>query len=367
MSASARSKPPATARSRAASSWRRGARLVVDAQLGGALERRRGRGRAAARARVDRRPPRAPRRPPRRARPRRSPGATRAGAGPSTDVGERLVRGAPLGRAGGVVDRRAQQRVAELDAAGVEADDVGRLGGRRARSRSMPSCSSARVQDVDAARLHRADDGQRAARVLGQRVDLALERALDARPGRQRRGQRLAPGELRVATAGSGSRRARAGCRRRSRAAGWRPFGATPCGLLLEQRRARRRARGRATRRRGRPRSSARRPSPSRTPSSSTMPSASRRRAANSSASRDAASSQCTSSTIASTGCSSAAAPRTLSTAAGTAKRSCGDGSSIAIAPRSARACASGMRSSRSSSGVSRSSSPANGMSDSDS
>ena len=52
------------------------------------------------------------------------------------------------------------------------------------------------VEDVDAVGLHGRDDDERALRLVRQVVELAAERALDARARRQRRGQRLAAGEL---------------------------------------------------------------------------------------------------------------------------------------------------------------------------
>ena len=177
---------PAWAKSDAASSSAAGARLVVGAQVRGALERRGAAPLSPPRARASRAAAPARRRPlvGRDGRLGQVPGAARGLGG---QLGERRVHAAPRDGVGGVVDRRAQQRVGEVDAA-VDADQAGAQRGLE-RVGGQPAALAARCRKRSwRPGLHRGGDQQRLARGLGQLGDLRRERVLEpvarAAPGR---------------------------------------------------------------------------------------------------------------------------------------------------------------------------------------
>jgi len=100
------------------------------------------------------------------------------GAAGAEGVGERPVRLAALGRAAAVVDRRADERVVEVDLAAAQRDQPGGLGGLE-RVRRQPGVRERAGDHVRPHGLGAGGDEQGAARRLGQRVDAAAERALE--------------------------------------------------------------------------------------------------------------------------------------------------------------------------------------------
>ena len=162
---------------------------------------RRAGGRPARRPRA--RPPRPP-----RARRRRTRGARRARRCPPRRrvASARVGAHGALRRGRGVVGGRAQQRVAEVEPAAGDPDEVlvasagssASAGNPSARIPREPIASSRRV-------LGRGGDEQRApGRRPAARRPRRAERALDAGAGPQRRLERLAARELRRRTAGAG-------------------------------------------------------------------------------------------------------------------------------------------------------------------
>ena len=208
-------------------------------------------------------------------------------------VRKRPVDGLPLRERGIAVERRADERMAELDAPSNArtrpADSAARV-----RSGSMPTSRPPRrpSRGCRCRRPRRAGAAAAPAPAAGAR---ARDRPLDLRALGQRIRQRRATGEL-----------LRAQKVRELDQREWIPAGAfdQPVAHLgRKRRRTARRAAPRPPRRRalepqlGQPSPSNRRTSPSRAAKSITTPSASSRRAANVSASADGRSSHCASST----------------------------------------------------------------------
>ena len=107
------------------------------------------------------------------------------------------MRGAPLGRAGGVVGSRAQQRVPELDVAVGDRDQASSLGGGEVVHRQL-DLAQGRLDRRDPAGVRAGGEQQRTALTVGEPVERAPERPLDAGAGAQRLLERLAPRALAV-------------------------------------------------------------------------------------------------------------------------------------------------------------------------